>query len=124
METIRNLVPASARATWYAVASALVAALVSWGVLDDTAAPAITGVAIAAVTLIFALLHSDTPWRQAVYGLAAALGVLGVYLGWGSEVQMDALLAVIAPVLGLGTAAATTNPGEYVGEHRVDENHH
>ena len=121
METIRNFIPASARATWYAVASALVAALVSWGVLDDTAAPAITGVIIATVTLVFALLHSDTPWRQAVYGLAAALGVLGVYLGWCSEVQMDALLAVIAPVLGLGTAAATTNPGEYVGEHRLGE---
>lgn len=121
MESIRSVVPASARATWYAVASALVAALVAWGVLDDTAAPAITGVIISTITLIFALIHSDTPWRQAVYGVAAAVGVLGVYLGWGTEVQFDALLAIIAPVLGLGTAAATTNTSDYVGEHRTEE---
>lgn len=121
MNSVRNIVPASARATWYAVASALVAALVAWGVLDANAAPAITGVVVATVTLIFALLHSTSPWRQALYGVAAALGVLGTYLGWGSEVQFDALLAVIAPVLGLGAAAATTNPGEYVGEHRAGE---
>lgn len=119
METIKNIVPAQARATWYAIASALVAALVAWGALDESAAPAVTGVIIAAVTLIFALLHSTSPWRQALYGLAAALGVLGVYLGWGTDVQMNALLAVIAPVLGIGTAAATTNP-EYAGEHRLE----
>ena len=112
MEQIRNLVPASTRATWYAVSSALVAALVAWGVLDEAAAPAVTGVVIAVVTLLFALVHSTTPWRQALYGVAAALAVLGVFLGWGSEVQFDALLAVIAPVLGISTAAATTNAGE------------
>lgn len=122
MTDFRTLVPASARASWYAVASALVAALVAWGVLDSAAAPAITGVAVAVVTLIFALLHSTSPWRQALYGVAAALGVLGVYLGWGSEVQFDALLAIAAPVLGIGAAAATTNPGDgYVGEHRAGE---
>lgn len=122
MNSARTLVPASARATWYAVASALVAALVAWGVLDSAAAPAITGVAVAVVTLIFALLHSTSPWRQALYGVAAALGVLGVYLGWGSQVQFDALLAIAAPVLGIGAAAATTNASEaYVGEHRAEE---
>lgn len=121
METIRNLVPARARATVYAVASAIVAALVAWGVLDDSAAPAVTGVAIAVVTLLFAVLHSSSPWRQALYGLAAALSVLGVYLGWGSEAQFDSLLAIIAPVLGISTAAATTPVGGYVGEHRLED---
>ncbi|MCQ9125585.1 hypothetical protein JY504_08140 [Corynebacterium amycolatum] len=121
METIRNFIPASARATWYAVASALVAALVSWGMLDDAAAPAVTGVVIAVITLMFALLHSTSPWRQALYGVASAVSVLGVYLGWGTEAQFDSILMIIAPVLAIGTAAATTNAGEYVGEHRLGE---
>lgn len=67
------------------------------------------------------MVHSTSPWRQALYGVAAALGVLGAYVGRGREVQFDALLAVIAPVLSLATAAATTNAGEYVGEHRAGE---
>nr|WP_053411706.1 hypothetical protein [Corynebacterium lactis] len=121
MEKIRSIVPAGARLTWYAVASAVITALVSWGVLSEEAAPAVTGVVIAVVTLVFAIVHSTTPWRQALYAVAASVAVLGAYLGWGSGVQMDALLAVIAPVLGITTAAATTNAGEYVGEHRAGE---
>lgn len=124
METIRNLVPAQQRATWYAVAgalvTALVTALVAWGVLDDAAAPAVAGVATAVVTLLFALIHSTSPWRQALYGLMAALTVLATYLGVGDTMQWETILAVAAPVLGLGTAAATTNR-EYVGEHRLGE---
>lgn len=120
METIRTFIPASARATWYAVAGALVTALVAWGVLDDAAAPAVAGVATAVVTLLFALIHSTSPWRQALYGLMAALTVLATYLGVGDTMQWETILAVAAPVLGLGTAAATTNPDEYVGEHRLN----
>lgn len=112
MNTLTTIVPAGARATWYAVGSAIVTALVAWGILDDTLAPAVTGVIIAAVTLLFAVLHSTSPWRQALYGVAAAIGVLGVALGWGTDVQVEALLAVVAPVLGLGAAAATTPAGD------------
>lgn len=121
LESIRNSVPAGARATWYAVASAVVTALVAWGVLDSVAAPAVTGFVVAVVTLVFALLHSTSPWRQALYALAASVSVLGAYLGWGTEPQMEALLAIIAPVLGITTAAATTNADEYVGEHRLEQ---
>ena len=110
LDSIRNAIPAQSRATFYAVASALVAALVAWGALEDAAAPAVTGVAIATVTLVFALIHSDSSWRQSLYGLAAAVGVLGAYLGWGTEDQFGALLSVLAPVLGIGTAAAYTHP--------------
>lgn len=123
METIRNLIPADARAAWYAVSSAVVSALVAWGVLEEAAAPAVTGVVIAAVTLIFALVHSTSPWRQALYGFAAALAILGTYLGWGTEMQMGALVSIVASVLGIGTAAATTNPDQpdqYAGAHRLE----
>lgn len=120
LNQIRHTVPAGQRATWYAVAGALVTALVSWGVLDDTAAPAVVGVATAVVTLLFAVVHSDSPWRMALYSLMAAVTVLMTYLGYGAEAQWESVLAVVAPVLGIGTAAATTTAGEYVGEHRAE----
>lgn len=109
MEKIRSTVPATARVTWYAVAVALVAALNQWGALSHDATPSVTGVVIAVITLLFALVHSDTPWRQALYGLCAALAVFGTYLGWGSEEQFASVLDVVAPILGIATAAATTN---------------
>lgn len=121
LDQIRTTVPANSRATFYAVAAALVTALVSWGVLDDAAAPAVVGVATAVVTLLFAVIHSDSPWRQSLYGLMAALTVLMAYLGYGDTMQWESILAIAAPVLGIGTAAATTGGGDYVGEHRMGE---
>ena len=120
LDSIRTTIPAGQRATWYAVAAALVTALVSWGVLDQAAAPAVAGVATAVVTLLFAVLHSTSPWRIALYSLAAALTVLATYLGYGTDAQWETILATVAPVLGIGTAAATTG-GEYVGEHRAED---
>ena len=121
LDQIRTSIPANSRATFYAVAAALVTALVSWGVLDDTAAPAVAGVATAVVTLLFAVIHSDSPWRQALYGLMAAVTVLMAYLGYGDTIQWESILAVVAPVLGIGTAAATTGGDHYVGEHRAED---
>ncbi|MGV3114136.1 phage holin [Corynebacterium freneyi] len=121
LDQIRTTIPANSRATFYAVAAATVTALVSWGVLDDTAAPAVVGVATAVVTLLFAVVHSDSPWRMALYSLMAAVTVLMTYLGYGAEAQWESVLAVVAPVLGIGTAAATTGGGDYVGEHRMGE---
>lgn len=121
LDSIRTTIPANSRATVYAVAAALVTALVSWGVLDDAAAPAVAGVATAVVTLAFAVIHSDSPWRQALYGLMAAITVLMAYLGYGDPLQWESILAVAAPVLGIGTAAATTGGSEYTGEHRAED---
>lgn len=122
LDSIRNTVPESARATWYAVAVAIVSALVAWGYLDQVYVAALTGVVGAAITLAFAIIHSSSPWRVALYGLMGAVGVLAVTLGWGSQVQIDAVLAIAAPVLGIGAAAATTTVGDaaYVGEHRLE----
>ena len=120
LDQIRTTIPANSRATFYAVAAAAVTALVSWGVLDDAAAPAVAGVATAVVTLLFAVIHSTSPWRQSLYGLMAALTVLMTYLGYGDTMQWESILAIAAPVLGIGTAAATTGE-HYVGEHRLDD---
>ena len=81
----------------------------------------IIGLATAVVTLAFAVIHSTSPWRQALYSLMAAVTVLMAYLGYGTDAQWETILATVAPVLGIGTAAATTGGGEYIGEHRAED---
>lgn len=117
LEWLRRLLPADSRAQLYAITSALVAGLASWGVLDESLVPAVAGAGIAAVTLLYAILHATSTARTALYGLAAAVGVVLVALGVATDGQVESLLAVMAPVLGLSVAAATTGggPDEYAG---------
>lgn len=71
------------------------------------AAP-IAGVVIAAITLIYAIVHSESNLRTVIYGLCVAVGVLFVTLGTLTESESEALLAIVAPVLGITLAAAKT----------------
>lgn len=125
METIKNLVPASARGTAYAVVAAIAPALIAWGVLDEVKAAAVVGVLTAVVTLVFAVLHSTSNPRTAVYLLLAAITAALTAWGYGTDAQWQSILAIVAPALGAGYAAANTpTEDDYVGEHRVDENNH
>lgn len=125
METIKNLVPASARGTAYAVVAAIAPALIAWGVLDEVKAAAVVGVLTAVVTLVFAVLHSTSNPRTAVYLLLAALTTAMTAWGYGTDTQWATILGIVGPALGAGYAAANTPTGDdYVGEHRVDENNH
>ena len=124
METIKNLVPASARGTAYAMVAAIAPALIAWGVLDEVKAAAVVGVLTAVVTLVFAVLHSTSNPRTAVYLLLAAITTAMTAWGYGTDLQWESLLAIVAPALGAGVAAANTPTEEYVGEHHADENNH
>lgn len=59
---------------------------------------------------------------MALLGLMGAVGVLAVTLGGGSQVHIDVLLAIAAPVLGIGATAETTTVGDavYVGQPRLE----
>lgn len=121
METIRNLVPASARGTAYAVVAAIAPALIAWGVLDEVKAAAVVGVLTAVVTLVFAVLHSTSNIRSAIYLLLGALTVALTAWGYGTGAQWDAMLNIVAPALGVAFAAANTpTEDDYVGEHRAE----
>lgn len=120
METIKNVIPASARGTAYAMVAAIAPALIAWGVLDEVKAAAVVGVLTAVVTLVFAVLHSTSNPRTAVYLLLAAITTAMTAWGYGTDLQWESLLAIVAPALGAGVAAANTPTGEYVGEHRAE----
>lgn len=108
METIRTWLKPETRGTLYTVAAGVVAALVTFGVLSTTLAASVAGVAVGVITLIYAIVHSESNLRTVIYGLCAAVGALLVTLGAFSNDESDALLAVVAPVLGITLAAART----------------
>lgn len=105
IESLRLTIPAESRGRVYTTAAALVAALVSWGVLDDALAPTVVGVVGASITLAYALLHSTSTWRSAVYALTVAVGPLSVALGWGTDNHWVAAAALVSAALGLNVAA-------------------
>lgn len=108
MNKIRDWLKPETRGTVYAVSAALVAALVTFGVISSTVAAPIAGVVIAAITLLYAIVHSESNLRTVLYGLCVAVGALFVTLGTLTNNETEALLSVIAPVLGITLAAAKT----------------
>ncbi|ASE56541.1 hypothetical protein CHU67_00475 [Corynebacterium sp. LK19] len=119
METIKNLIPASSRGTFYSCVAAVAPALIAWGILDEVKAAAIGGVLTAVVTLLFAVVHSTSNIRSAIYLLLGALTVALTAWGYGTGAQWDAMLNIVAPALGVAFAAANTpTEDDYVGEHR------
>lgn len=108
MEKVRSWLKPETRGTVYTVAAAVVAALVVFGVLSSTLAAPIAGVAVAGITLLYAIIHSESNLRSVIYGTCVAVGALFVTLGTISNSESEALLAVVAPVLGITLAAAKT----------------
>lgn len=108
MNSIRSWLKPETRGMLYTASAAVVTALVVFGVIASNIAAPITAVVLAAITLIYAMVHSESTLRTAAYALCAAVGALMVTLGTVSDDQSDALLAVIAPVLGISLAAAKT----------------
>lgn len=108
MTNVKNWLRPETRGTVYAVAAAVVAALVTFGVISSTMAAPIAGVVVATITLIYAIIHSESNLRTVIYGLCVAVGVLFVTIGTWTESESEALLAIVAPVLGITLAAAKT----------------
>lgn len=67
----------------YAVVAAVVAALVTFGVVSAALAPLVIGLVLSVVTLGMAIVNSQSTVRTAIYGVCAAIGALLVALGGG-----------------------------------------
>lgn len=107
-ETIRGLFKPETRGQFYASAAAGVTLLASFGFISVSIVPAVTGVVIAALALAYAFINSDSAKNKVVYTFCAALGGLLITLGYLTDHQQEAILAVVAPVLGISYAAAQT----------------
>lgn len=108
LDTLREAIPPTARERIYVIAAAAVAVLASWGGIDAATVPAWSALVVSVITLGFAILHSTSTVRTALYSLLlAGQGVAQVY-GIFSDEKWSSIVALAASVLGLSVAAAKT----------------
>ncbi|MBM4708712.1 hypothetical protein GS504_24475 [Rhodococcus hoagii] len=108
LDYLRRLIPATSRERIYTYTVAIVMMLVGLGYLSNTLAALWIAVLGASVTLIFALLHSLSPWRTALYGLLAAAAPLLLWYSIGTEQGWAAVLGFAGVLFGITTAATNT----------------
>ena len=101
-------IPASWREGWYRLASGLVMFLFAFGLLTADAVTLRLQLAVATVTLLFALLYATSPWRVALYAIVAPVGAVLLYYGVVDDVRWALISAAVAQVFGITTAAAKT----------------
>lgn len=106
LDKIRALVPAAAREQYYTYAAAAIMLLSGLGYISQTLAALWIAAAGASITLLFALLHSLSPWRTALYGLLAAAAPLALWYSIGTEQNWAAAVAFAGVLLGVTKAAA------------------
>lgn len=108
LEKIRTLVPAAVREQLYTYVAAAIMLLAGLGYISQTVAALWVAVAGASITLVFALLHSLSPWRTALYGVLAAIAPLALWYSIGTGQTWAAALAFAGVLLGVTKAAANT----------------
>lgn len=120
LDRVRAAVPPVWRERLYNGVGVAVTVLGGLGVVDDNAAAVVAQLVLAVVTLAFAVLHSTSSVRTAVYlVLAATQGVLGLW-SLGDGPVWSAVLSIAAAVLGTQIASGRT-PAPYdnvLGRHR------
>ncbi|MFI2216518.1 hypothetical protein ACH47B_06495 [Rhodococcus sp. NPDC019627] len=118
LDTLRGLVPASARDKVYTVTGGLVVLLAGVGLIADDVASLWAAVVGASVVLFFAVLHSTSPARSALYAFLATAAPLGLAYSIGTASQWAAVLTYAGLVLGVTKAAGSTPAPELGGRHR------
>lgn len=108
LETIRAAIPETARVRLYTYVAAGVLLLSGLGYVADSVASLWSAVGISSVTLAFALLHSTSPWRTALYGFLVALAPLALWYSVGTATGWAAVLGFAATVFGITKAASNT----------------
>ena len=108
LNTVRTAIPATTRAKYYTYVAAGVLLLSGLGVVTDTVASLWSAAGLASVTLVFAVLHSLSPWRTALYTFLATLAPLALWYSIGSATQWVAVLSFAATVFGITKAASNT----------------
>lgn len=119
--TLRGIIPAEARDKVYTVTGGLVVLLAGVGVIAGDVASLWAAVAGASVVLLFALLHSTSPLRSALYAFLAAAAPLGMWYSVGTASQWAAVLTFAGLVLGVTKAAGATPAGSAGGRHRAPD---
>lgn len=109
---LRAVLPPEARERLYVLVAPIVALLASVGLLDASMAAQWSALVVSFVTLLFALLHSTSTLRTALYGVLAAVAPIAQVFGILTGQQWASILFIVATLLGVATAAAKAPTGE------------
>lgn len=108
LDPIRSAIPPETRQRWYDISTAIVGALAMWGLLGTSEVPAWTSLVVGVVTLMFAVLYSESTVRVSFYTvLLAVQGVAGLY-GILDNQKWAAILSVASALLGTAVAGSNT----------------
>nr|WP_179275250.1 hypothetical protein [Rhodococcus sp. 06-1059B-a] len=108
LDSIRATIPARIREQLYTYVAAGVLLLAGLGYISSAVAALWTAVGLASVTLLFALLHSTSPWRTSLYALLATIAPLALWYSIGTETGWAAVLTFAATIFGITKAAGKT----------------
>lgn len=108
LDRLREFVRPEWRERIYDTVGAAVVLLGGWGLVDQADGAVIAQVILAAVALLFAILHSTSGIRTALYGLLVAVQAVFGLWSIGTDAQWAGVLAIAAAVLGTQVAAGRT----------------
>ncbi|WP_306365297.1 hypothetical protein [Nocardia sp. CC227C] len=106
-DTLRDL-SADVRGRLYALLAPVQVLLVTFGLLNDSAAALWISVATAVLGFTMAGANSTATWRTWLYGIIGAAQPVLIAYGVWTDSQVSAVVAVVSAALGLGVAAAKT----------------
>lgn len=112
IDRVRGWFPPGLREKAYNIAGTAVVALGAWGVIHDSSVAAYSQLAVATVTLLFAILYSTDNLRTALYSTLLAVQGAALVYSVGSNESWAAILSIAAAVLGTQTASGRT-PAPY-----------
>lgn len=103
-----DTVPADKRGYLHSIAGAAFVLLVTLGYLGESEVAVIGGAAVAVIDLVLVLIYTRNMWRKALYPVLYGGGAILAMVGVFNEVEVAAIVGLVAAVLGTQVAAAKT----------------
>lgn len=112
LDPVRSVIKPEYRERIYNAVGATVVVLGSVGLVDGNVAATVAQIALATVTLGFAILYSTSEIRSALYLLLAAVQAAFAFWSIGNAADWAGVLSIAAAVLGTQIASGRT-PAPY-----------
>ncbi|WP_019204017.1 hypothetical protein [Tsukamurella sp. 1534] len=109
---LRRRIPDSVRRALYTTAAPLITILAAGGLIPGNQAAAWTSLTLAAITLVVAVVNSESGWRNSVYLTTGALQAVLQGYGIGTDAMWASITGLVLALLGIGLAGAFAPSGQ------------
>lgn len=108
LDPVRAVIPADARRRCYDVSTAVIGSLALWGIVGTSTVPAWTSLVVGAITLVFAVLYSESNVRVSIYTFLLSVQTIAGIYGIVDSQKGAAILSVASALLGVASAGSNT----------------